>query len=439
MEKNIQKQKFIQSLSETNWELYGDYVNNLMPIDLKCKKCNNIKHFKKKKNFNKWVICECSDNKINSESFKEILNEHNQTLLSEYKKLFSHPVTISCNKCNYTRTLGNASSFLKHPSCKKCNYKGFIYSQEEYLKRLNENGFHILWAENKMLSPECAIEIKCNSCDFTKKLKQFKNALKAKCKFCFGRKTKYNILNVKEICSKNGLEFLDEKYISINHYHNFKCLKNHLIKKPFSECLRAFKKMTNGCKQCTIFSLKNKIEDVKNQCLNKGFIFLDNNYLNANSKYNFKCCKCNYLWKTTAASIISTGSGCPKCNLHLNEKITSNILHELMPNIKIFQQKKIDAKDCSVRNHITVDFYFENNNKKYIIEYQGLQHYEPVNFSKKQKDCTLTFKQQQIRDEWLRNYCNNNSINLIEIDGRLYKKDNIKNYLIEKLNSHLCL
>lgn len=35
---------------------------------------------------------------------------------------------------------------------------------------------------------------------------------------------------------------------------------------------------------------------------------------------------------------------------------------------------------------------------------------------------------------WLREYCENNNIILIEIDGRKYTKDSIKSFLIEKFN-----
>ena len=39
-----------------------------------------------------------------------------------------------------------------------------------------------------------------------------------------------------------------------------------------------------------------------------------------------------------------------------------------------------------------------------------------------QDEAEERLRQQKIRDEWLRNYCLTNQINLIEIDGRKFKK-----------------
>ena len=119
------------------------------------------------------------------------------------------------------------------------------------------------------------------------------------------------------------------------------------------------------------------------------------------------------------------GVGCPKC-IYKNETITGKILEDLVKNIPVNSQLKIGK--------FRVDFYFEKDGKKYIVEYNGRQHYEPVQFGNiTEAQAKEVFKRQIIRDEKLRRLCKENNINLIEIDGREYTGSRIKDYLIEKL------
>ena len=56
-----------------------------------------------------------------------------------------------------------------------------------------------------------------------------------------------------------------------------------------------------------------------------------------------------------------------------------------------------------------IDFYLPEHNT--FIEYNGIQHYEPeMAFGG-----TFKFEQQQARDEYVRQYCKDNDIKLIEI------------------------
>lgn len=82
-----------------------------------------------------------------------------------------------------------------------------------------------------------------------------------------------------------------------------------------------------------------------------------------------------------------------------------------------------------------MDHYFINN-KEHIVEYNGVQHYEPYRYKRgiKIKLSEKIFKDQQTRDEWLRRYCKNKNIKLIEIDGRhTYTERDIKNIIKKEL------
>ena len=80
-----------------------------------------------------------------------------------------------------------------------------------------------------------------------------------------------------------------------------------------------------------------------------------------------------------------------------------------------------------------VDFKIDTKIGQVIIEYNGIQHYEPVPFNGDKELAKANFARQIKRDQWLRDYCNLNNIILIEIDGRKYTKDKIEPYLVEQL------
>ena len=124
----------------------------------------------------------------------------------------------------------------------------------------------------------------------------------------------------------------------------------------------------------------------------------------------------------------------------INEGLTFQVLKKLLPNIDIKHNKhKIYTPDLSSRNFIKPDFYFVIDNRKIIVEYNGQQHYEVDTHFFKEK-AQSRYNDQIIRDKYLRNYCKDNNIILIEIDGREYiGYIKIFNYMKEKLiNSFKC-
>ena len=106
---------------------------------------------------------------------------------------------------------------------------------------------------------------------------------------------------------------------------------------------------------------------------------------------------------------------CPICKSSHGEK---RILFWLeQNNIGYCRQYKID--------NYKVDFYLPNSN--IIIEFNGIQHYEPVeHFGGKEK-----FIQQQYRDKYIQDYCIQKNIKLIEISYLDYEQ--IENILMKEV------
>lgn len=75
---------------------------------------------------------------------------------------------------------------------------------------------------------------------------------------------------------------------------------------------------------------------------------------------------------------------------------------------------------------LSYDFYLPKYNL--LIEYQGIQHEKPIDFSGKNKNVAIEkFKKQKEHDKRKNNYAKQNNIDLLEI--WYYDFDNIENIL----------
>lgn len=132
------------------------------------------------------------------------------------------------------------------------------------------------------------------------------------------------------------------------------------------------------------------------------------NYTNSKGKITIICPKHGDFEQIAGNHV--RGNGCPKCKRSKGEEQAALILQNLKLNYK--EQYSININKCKV----IVDFYIPEHNT--IIEFNGIQHHIPV----KHFGGELRFNKQIKRDELLRNYCQHNNINLIEITYQ----DNIK-------------
>lgn len=144
-------------------------------------------------------------------------------------------------------------------------------------------------------------------------------------------------------------------------------------------------------------------------------------YITTATKIKYKCKKCGYIGESTPNHLLR-GHGCPQCNISIGENIIKNLLN--INNIEFIPQFAINIDtDINSSGKAFIDFYIPSLN--IAIEYNGQQHYKPVErFGGK-----LKFEKQQKRDEFVRNYCKENNIKLIEIDYTNNTINSIKSYL----------
>jgi hypothetical protein len=176
-----------------------------------------------------------------------------------------------------------------------------------------------------------------------------------------------------------------------------------------------------GCAKCGFISRCNIARSNSSEFINKAinvhgikYNYDDVKYSGKEGKVVIKCGKHGTFEQTPHNHL--AGNGCPRCK---ESKGETQIKEFLVKNsIEHIRQKRF--KECRHILPLPFDFYLPKSNL--CIEYQGLQHFKVI----KKFGGEPEFKKRLLRDEIKRNYCRNNSINLITITY----KDKINDMLL---------
>lgn len=243
-------------------------------------------------------------------------------------------------------------------------------------------------------------------------------------------KTLDGIINDEQYCRYCGIEKRGEKYrisddiiqkrcdeldlIYIGRYVSnqatwvrFKC-KKHLEKDVQNIEWSHLKTCAIGCAYCT--GRYKTTEDFKKEMneINPN-IEIIGEYINSENPVDCKCKICGNEWSPIGRSL-KNGQGCPACISSKGEIRVKQLLDKI--NVEYVTQKTFD--DCIYKDKLRFDFYLPNYNL--IIEYDGEQHFKPVDFANNGlKWATELFKCNQLKDKIKNDYCKNNNIKLIRI------------------------
>lgn len=223
-----------------------------------------------------------------------------------------------------------------------------------------------------------------------------------------------------------NIEILTEKYVNNHTKLRCKCLiDGYEWGISWNELFQG-----NGCPKCS-GTIKLTLEIVKERVfqINPNIQVVDKTYKGAHSKLKCRCLLDGYNWDSTWNSI-SKGRGCPKCNSSKGEKNIFGILS----NKNIAYKEQYRLKDCKYKNPLSFDFalFDNNNNLLSLIEYDGEQHFRPVDFASRGEEWAMKQHKNIIkRDEIKNTYCKENNIPLLRIP--YWEKDNIESILDEWL------
>lgn len=199
--------------------------------------------------------------------------------------------------------------------------------------------------------------------------------------------------------------------LSIVKYKCNKC--NHIGKCKLMGLKWLDTKGFKGCKGC---AKRLDPEFVENFFKVEGYELLEK-YVTAKHKLKVKCIKCKNVYKTSYDNF-KGGSRCPICNESKGEKEVTRILDKL----NITYKREFRFNNCKDIRPLPFDFVLKINNTVKVIEYHGVQHYEPCNWGSKTLCKHENLKKQQERDKIKREWCLEKYISLLEICYKDYDK-----------------
>jgi predicted nucleic acid-binding Zn-ribbon protein len=299
--------------------------------------------------------------------------------------------------------------------CPKCVSKKLKYTKKDIIEKFNKKHKHkynynyfnvykgvtsyikIICPEHGLFEQKIDVHFRsgCPKCDksYKKNISQFIK----KAKIVHNNKYDYSIseyknsyTKIKIMCPEHGIF----KQLPNDHLSGSGCSKcSPNSKLSINELLIKFKNIHKGKYEYNIKEYNNQKDIINVNCPEHG---------------NFDIKLLNHL----------NGSGCPEC--YINSKGEDKIIEIFKKNnIEYEYQKKFN----SCRNILPLPFDFYIPEKNTLIEYDGIQHFKPV----EQFGGEAEYKNRVILDSIKSKWCKDNNIYLIRIPYTEY--DNIEGIL----------
>ena len=233
-------------------------------------------------------------------------------------------------------------------------------------------------------------------------------------------------------CKKLGLEkFIEKSNIKHHDKYDYSLIKEYVNNKKKVDIICKehgifSQRMTDhmigiGCPECTQVRFRTSTEDFikrSKEIHNNKYLYSDNISFKSNKDKVEINCREHGIFLQQVNSHLS-GAGCLSCKESKGESEVRNYL--FINAIEFIQQKKFS--DCVYHSGLSFDFYLPEYN--ICIEYNGIQHYKPIEyFGGSEK-----FNYQLIRDKIKNDYCLKNNIHLIIIKYNESVEDKLSIFL----------
>lgn len=149
-------------------------------------------------------------------------------------------------------------------------------------------------------------------------------------------------------------------------------------------------------------------------------------YKNTHHKIKCRCKIDNTIWYGYPANLLNRSAGCPTCSMSYSEREMLDVLKKL--GFNIVSQHTIDG--CEYKSKLKFDAFDIDRN--IAFEYNGEQHYRPVDFAGKgekwaKKQLQLTQNREKAKIE----FCSKNKIPIIIVP--YWERNNMESFIISEL------
>lgn len=360
----------------------------------KCNKCPKIVNYKTKLTINDII------NELSKCNFSMIENTYDpKTYRFDCKCPLNHIINVNyykwlkqknkCSTCpknntNHSRkpmTLMEVKELFEDEECKLISTE--YINRDTNLKYICKNGHETSmtlhnWKNSKY---------KCNECADIEK----------------SNRNKYSYDFVKQEFEKRGFQLISKTYVNTLEKLDFICNKGHSETITFD----SFYSGQCGCIQCAgtkKSTIRHTNEEIEEMLEKDCYTFVSKG---KRGEIEYMCPQ-NHTGKTTFYEYNVLGLRCGQCSAICSiSKGEQAIKKHLETMDKQFKQE-IKFTNCKDIHSLPFDFYVEN---KFIIEYDGIQHFKPVSLFGGQ----IAFEKRQQHDIIKTNYCRKNDIPLLRI------------------------
>lgn len=413
-------EEYERQIEEKPVEVLGKYEGAHTEIEHRCTECNHT-----------WdttpnIIIQGSNcPKCAKESMKEKMSKSPEeyvkeiedrdiTVLEEYVNSYTK-ILHQCDICSY-KWKTQPHTILNGKGCPKCVIEDQRITHQEYKEKIEDRAIKVLEAYDGY---HTKIKHRCKECNFTWRVTPDSILSKGTgCPQCAGVKKRTTEEYKKEIEDK-PIE-VSEPYINHHTAIEHTCKKCH---HTWSVSPQSILGHNSGCPKCDAKKRTRTHQDYIEELEDRPIKVLEK-YQDSHTKILHKCQVCNYKWGAEPGYIV-WGNGCPNCNNSKGEKEISNILDRM--GIDYSREYRFD--DCKAKRSLPFDFAVldQNNNIKRLIEYHGIQHYEPIEYFGGEE----RFEERQEYDKIKKDYCQENNIPLTVIPYT--EKDSIEKILKSEL------
>lgn len=360
-------------------------------------------------------------NRLTEDDYRNKLLKFNQTFLSfndgkiKFKCPLNHP-----NECSYLAFRGRR---YKCRECGKNSYKG-VLGYEGAKKKFEDINYTLLTKESEYKGTDQILEYLC---DNNHKNKMTVGLLMSglRCTICSDTKpVPYTYEEILEETKIFNCELIECDYKNIYSKIKIKCPENHVTETQICSWLQSVHK----CSDCFIKRRAEKnsydYDYIFNFFAEKRYKLLSKEYINGKELLDVMCPIGHKI--QISYSNFYGGTGCDKCNQSVLERITEDILIK-MKVTKIKKQKTFDECRLNLKSKLRFDFRV---NSDFLIECDGKQHFEPIEYFGGLEAYDLQVKKDSIKDQ----YCIDNNIPLLRISYNNNKDiEKIIKYFIENL------
>ena len=308
----------------------------------------------------------------------------------------------------------------------------------EIVKNIIENTNDNTLISKKYKRTKDFLDIKCKCGNIYKTTFGYFEEGKNMCDEC-SKKYKYNkqrnnYNDILDFINKNSTsKLLSKEYINTHDLLTFQCSCGKIFKTSWKQ-FKYRKKRT--CNKCS-YENKNKNRSKSNLQYTKEFnekigdeFELLSEYINLTTKVKVKHKLCGNIREVNPKQIITYG-GCPICSSRTSkgEKKILDKLNNL--SIQYTREKTFNNLKADSKHNLRFDFYIKSFNL--LIEYDGIQHFKPINFNNKE-NILKAFMKRRKYDLKKNKFCKENNIKLVRISYYDYKNINkILEYLFKDI------